>query len=379
MKVIKELKEKNKKGSKTDNDLSIQSKGFGTYFENTGGKGSRLRLPLPPSIMAASGSDQYSQLSAFTAIVCDSGDLDSIKKFVPQDATTNPSLLFQACSDPKYDVYVQDAIAYGKKNGGANEADQLELAIDRLFINVGTEITKIVPGVVSTEVDSKLSFDVQAMVAKAKKFIKLYKEKGVDQSRVLIKLPSTWEGIRACEILEKEGIHVNMTLLFSMSQAVACANSGATLISPFVGRIMDWWAKSEGKKSYEPEEDPGVKSVRAIYKYYKSIGCPTIVMGASFRNIGEIQALAGCDKLTISPKLLEELKANKEPLPRKLTADGVQPDPSKARVLTESQFRWELNEDAMATEKLAEGVRNFGIDAAKLEKIIKAKFDAHKA
>jgi len=197
----------------------------------------------------------------------------------------------------------------------------------------------------------------------------------VDKSRVLIKLPSTWEGIRACEILEKEGIHVNMTLLFCMTQAVAAANSGATLISPFVGRIMDWYGNKEGKKSYPPEEDPGVKSVRAIYNYYKSIGCPTIVMGASFRNLGEIQALAGCDKLTIAPKFLEELKTTKAPLARKLTPEGIKPDPSKARVLTESEFRWELNEDPMATEKLAEGVRNFGIDAGKLEKIVKEKFD----
>jgi len=323
--------------------------------------------------------DQYSALSKYTAIVSDTGDLDAIRRFVPQDATTNPSLLYQACQDPKYEPFVQDAIAYGKKHGGANVEEQLELAIDRLFINIGTEITKIVPGVVSTEVDSKLSFDIPGMVAKARRFISLYKEKGVDKSRVLVKLPSTWEGIRAGEILEKEGIHVNMTLLFSMPQAIACANAGATLISPFVGRIMDWYAKAEGKKSYEPQDDPGVKSVTQIYNYYKSIGCKTIVMGASFRNRGEIVALAGCDKLTISPKLLDELKASKEPLVRKLTMDNVKPDPSKARVLTESQFRWELNEDPMATEKLAEGVRNFGIDAMKLEKIVRQKFEQHSA
>lgn len=323
-------------------------------------------------------SDQYTLLNSFTTIVCDSGDLDSIKKFVPQDATTNPSLLLAACSDPKYDIYVQDAIAYGKKNGGANVADQLELTIDRLFINVGSEITKIVPGVVSTEVDSTLSFNTPGMVAKARKFISLYAEKGVDKSRVLIKLPSTWEGIKAGEILEKEGVHVNMTLLFSMAQAIACANAGATLISPFVGRIMDWYAKKEGVKSFEPEQDPGVKSVRAIYNYYKSIGSKTVVMGASFRNKAEILALAGCDKLTIAPKLLDELKADLTVFPRVLTSENVTADPTKARVLTEDQFRWELNQDPMATEKLAEGVRNFGIDAAKLETIVKAKFDAFK-
>jgi len=242
-------------------------------------------------------------------------------------------------------------------------------------VNVGTEITKIVPGVVSTEVDSKLSFDTDGMVAKARKFIRLYKEKGVPSDRVLIKLPSTWEGIRAGEILEKEGIHVNMTLLFCMAQAVAASNAGATLISPFVGRIMDWYAAKEGKKSFEPEDDPGVKSVRAIYSYYKSIGSKTIVMGASFRSAGEVKALSGCDKLTISPKFLDELKGSHESFPRKLTTEGVVADPSKRREMDEKQFRWELNEDAMATEKLAEGVRNFGIDAAKLEKIIKEKFE----
>lgn len=225
----------------------------------------------------------------------------------------------------------------------------------------------------------RLSFDVQGMVAKAHRFIALYKEKGVPSDRVLIKLPSTWEGIRAGEILEKEGIHVNMTLLFCMAQAVACANAGATLISPFVGRIMDWYAAKEGKKSYEPEQDPGVKSVRAIYQYYKSVGCPTIVMGASFRNKGEIIALAGCDKLTIAPKLLDELKADQTAFTPALSTAGVVADKSKARVITESEFRWELNEDPMATEKLAEGVRKFGEDAAKLEAIVKAKFDAYTA
>jgi len=325
--------------------------------------------------MSSAGKSQYDQLAQWTTIVCDSGELESIKKFVPQDATTNPSLLYQACQDPKYEPYVQDAIAYGKQHGGATAEEQLESTIDRLFVNVGTEITKLVPGLVSTEVDSRLSFNVAGMVAKGKKFIAMYKEKGVDKDRVLIKLPSTWEGIRAGELLEKEGIHVNMTLLFSMAQAIACANAGATLISPFVGRIMDWYAAKEGKKSYEPEEDPGVKSVRAIYKYYKETGCKTVVMGASFRNAGEIRALAGCDKLTISPKLLDELRASTEPFERKLSTEGVQVDASKARVLDEATFRWELNEDAMATEKLSEGVRKFNEDAVKLEAIIKAKFE----
>jgi transaldolase len=214
------------------------------------------------------------------------------------------------------------------------------------------------------------------MIAKAHRFIKLYKEKGVEKDRILIKLPCTWEGIRAGEKLEKEGIHVNMTLLFSMAQAIACANAGATLISPFVGRIMDWYAQKEGKKSYEPEEDPGVKSVRSIWNYYKSIGCKTIVMGASFRNKGEIIALAGCDKLTIAPKLLEELKSSTDPFDRKLDPSKIQVDPSKAIVLDEKTFRWMLNEDAMATDKLAEGVRKFAEDALKLEEIVRKKFEA---
>jgi len=338
---------------------------------------SSVNLPSLDTLSAAtmSGSkDQFSHLAEYTTIVCDSGDLDSIKKFLPTDATTNPSLLYAACSDPKYDRFVQESIKYGKAKGGSKE-EQIENTIDRLFVTVGAEITKIVPGVVSTEVDSKLSFDIPGMIAKAKKFISLYKELGVSQDRVLIKLPSTWEGIQAGAALEKEGIHVNMTLLFSMAQAVACANAKATLISPFVGRIMDWYAKSEGKKGYEPEEDPGVKSVRAIYNYYKSVGCKTIVMGASFRNKGEVLALAGCDKLTIAPKLLDELKASTDDVPRKLSAEGVKPDPSKARAMDEKTFRWELNQDAMATEKLAEGVRNFGSDADKLEKIIREKFE----
>jgi transaldolase len=323
--------------------------------------------------------DQFQRLGQWTAIVADTGDIDSIKKYQPQDATTNPSLLYAACQDPKYEPYVQDAIAYGKKNGGSDPKEQLELAIDRLFINVGTEITKIVPGVVSTEVDSKLSFDKDGMLAKARRYIDLYREKGVPKERVLIKLPSTWEGCQAAKVLESEGIHVNMTLLFSMAQAIACANAGATLISPFVGRIMDWYAKKEGKANYEPDEDPGVKSVKAIYNYYKSVGCKTIVMGASFRNKGEILALAGCDKLTIGPKFLEELKNSHEPFERKLSPEGIVPDPSKARVMDEKTFRWELNEDAMATEKLAEGIRAFHADAMKLEKIVKEKFDKFQA
>jgi len=327
--------------------------------------------------MSNADVDQYTRLAKVTTIVADSGELDQIKKFVPTDATTNPSLLYQACMDPKYDQFVQEAIKYGKSKGGSKE-EQMENTIDRLFVTVGSEILKIVPGVVSTEVDSKLSFDVQGMIAKAHKFISMYKELGISSDRVLIKLPSTWEGIQACAALEKEGIHINMTLLFSMAQAVACANAKATLVSPFVGRIMDWWAAKEGKKSYEPEDDPGVKSVRAIYQYYKSIGCKTIVMGASFRNKGEVLALAGCDKLTIAPKLLDELKSSKDSFETKLVASSVKVDPSKARQMDEKTFRWELNQDAMATEKLAEGVRKFGEDADKLEKAIAQKIDAAK-
>jgi len=305
-----------------------------------------------------------------TGVVADTGDVEAIRKFLPLDATTNPSLIFKAAEMKQYQHLVEDAIAYGTKNG-TNEAQKVELAMDKLAVNFGVEITKIVPGVVSTEVDARLSYDTSAMLKKARSLIALYKSMGVPKERILIKLASTWEGIQASEQLEKEGITTNMTLLFSMAQAIACAEASSTLISPFVGRIFDWYVKNGTKKTFTPLEDPGVVSVTKIYNYYKAHGYKTIVMGASFRNKGQIVALAGCDKLTISPNLLEELRASTEPLPRILTP-GARAATTPPR-MTEAQFRWQMSEDPMATEKLAEGIRAFAVDSVKLEKVLAAK------
>jgi len=321
-------------------------------------------------------SDEFAQLAKFTVIVADTGDIDQIKKYKPTDATTNPSLLFKAAGQSQYQHLVEDAVKYGLKNGDGKNA--LSLTMDRLSVNFGKEITKIVPGVVSTEVDARLSFDEEATYKKARQLIKLYEEVGVNQDRILIKIASTWEGLRAAERLEKEGIHVNMTLLFSLAQAIVASNAKATLISPFVGRITDWHAANQGKKSFTPSEDPGVKSVTEIYNYYKATGSKTIVMGASFRNKGQILALAGCDKLTISPDLLEELKKGSGSVPEILKSE-VKGDPSKAKTIDEKTFRWQLNEDPMATEKLAQGIRNFAADSVKLEKIISEKLKKAKS
>jgi len=318
---------------------------------------------------------EFDSLKKHTVLVADTGDIDQIKKYQPTDATTNPSLLLKAAGQSQYQHLIDDAIEYGKKHG--DEKNRVSLTMDRLAINFGKEITKIVPGVVSTEVDARLSFDEEASYKKAKQLIKMYEEVGISKDRILIKIASTWEGLQTAARLEKEGIRVNMTLLFSMAQAIVAAESKATLISPFVGRIYDWHVKNSGKKQYSPEEDPGVVSVRNIYEYYKSIGCKTIVMGASFRNKGQILALAGCDKLTISPDLLEELRNGKGDVKAVLQSTSKQ-DPSKAIHLDEKAFRWQLNEDAMATEKLAEGIRNFAADAVKLEKIISQKVDKSK-
>lgn len=319
-------------------------------------------------------ASQLEQLGKVTVLVADTGDIDSIKKYQPTDATTNPSLLLNAAAKPEYAGLIDDAIEYGMKH--APSADQqIEYIMDRLAVNIGTEITKIVPGVVSTEVDARLSFDTQRSIEKARQLIAMYKEKGVEKDRVLIKLASTWEGIQAAKVLEQEGIHCNMTLLFSFAQAVACAQVGSTLISPFVGRILDWHVANTSVKSYAPLEDPGVISVTKIYNYYKSIGSKTIVMGASFRNKGEILALAGCDKLTISPALMEELRNSTDDVPRVLSTPA-EVDPSKAITLDEATFRWQHNEDQMATEKLSDGIRKFAVDAVKLENVIKAKIAA---
>lgn len=308
-------------------------------------------------------SNKLSQLKEFTTIVADTGDITAIKQFLPEDATTNPSLMLKASQIPEYAPFLEQAIAWAKEQSSDKE-QQLIDASDKLAVIVGTEILKYVPGRISTEVDARLSYDTQGTIEKAHRLIKLYEEAGVTRERILIKAASTWEGIKAAEQLEKDGINCNLTLLFSFAQAQACAEAGVFLISPFVGRILDWYKKSTGEE-YTAETDPGVVSVTEIYNYYKEHGYNTVVMGASFRNIGEIEQLAGCDRLTISPVLLEELKKDESPLERKLipTTD-IKPAPE---AISEQAFRWAMNEDAMATEKLAEGIRNFAADQRKLE------------
>ncbi|WOD07205.1 transaldolase [Marinomonas sp. GJ51-6] len=308
-------------------------------------------------------SNKLSQLKEFTTIVADTGDITAIKDFLPEDATTNPSLMLKAAQIPEYAPFLEQAVAWAKTQSNDKEQQILD-AGDKLAVIVGTEILKYVPGRISTEVDARLSFDKDATLAKARKLIALYEEAGVSRDRVLIKAASTWEGIKAAEELEKEGINCNLTLLFSFAQAQACAEAGVYLISPFVGRILDWYKKSTGE-DYTAETDPGVVSVTEIYNYYKEHGYNTVVMGASFRNIGEIEQLAGCDRLTISPNLLEELKKDEGKLERKLVpTTDVKAAPTP---ITEAAFRWAMNEDAMATEKLSEGIRNFAVDQRKLE------------
>ena len=304
-------------------------------------------------------ANRLEQLKAMTVVVADTGDIAAVKAYRPQDCTTNPSLVLKAVQDDAF----KDTFAEAVGKGGSTE----DIAQD-LVIRVGTALAGIVPGYVSTEVDARLSFDTEASVQRAYSLIEAYGQQGVGKDRILIKLASTWEGIRAAERLEREGIRCNLTLLFSMAQAVACADAGVTLISPFVGRITDWWKAHDKVDGYAPDEDPGVKSVKAIYDYYKSNGIETIVMGASFRNAGQIASLAGCDRLTISPDLLKELSEDDSDLPRQLSPDqatGV----AKASH-DEPAFRWELNEDQMATEKLSDGIRKFHADAEKLYKMI---------
>ena len=304
-------------------------------------------------------------LKKFTTVVADTGDIDSIAKYKPQDATTNPSLLFQAAKQPQYLHLVEHALATSSKVGGSKEA-QTEAFMDSLFVAFGTEILKIVPGRVSTEVDAKLSFDTEATLAKARRLMELYDEAGVDRSRVLIKIASTWEGIKAAEKLEKEGIHCNLTLLFSFAQAVACAEAGVTLISPFVGRIYDFYKKEKGAE-IPADQDPGVSSVTRIYNYYKKFGYQTQVMGASFRKVEQITHLAGCDLLTISPDLLEKLGQSEETLSPALTVESAKASDAQKITLDEKAYRWLHNEDAMAVEKLSDGIRKFNADARKLE------------
>ncbi|NVK57638.1 MAG: transaldolase [Alteromonadaceae bacterium] len=315
-------------------------------------------------------SNQLESLKKITTVVADTGDIDAIKKYQPVDATTNPSLLLKAASLPQYATLIDESVSWAAQQ--SDDADQqLVDASDKLAVAIGKEISGSIPGRISTEVDARLSFDTEATIAKAHKLVKLYADAGIDKSKILIKIASTWEGIRAAEALEKEGINCNLTLLFSFAQARACAEAGAFLISPFVGRILDWYKKSTGKDSYAASEDPGVVSVTSIYNYYKEHGYKTIVMGASFRNIGEITELAGCDRLTISPQLLEELANTSGELTAKLKDNGATSQPGEK--LTEAAFRWDMNEDPMATEKLAEGIRNFAADQDKLEAMLKDK------
>ena len=313
---------------------------------------------------------QLDSLRSMTVVVADTGDIDAIKKYQPQDATTNPSLILSASALPQYAPLIDEAIAYAKAQS-ADKAKQLIDAEDKLAVNIGLEILKIVPGRISTEVDARLSYDTQATVEKARKLISLYNAAGISNDRILIKIASTWQGIRAAEILEKEGINCNLTLLFSEAQARACAEAGVYLISPFVGRILDWYKANTDKKEYAPAEDPGVISVTKIYNYYKKYGYKTVVMGASFRNVGEIIELAGCDRLTIAPALLKELQENSTTLVRKLDYKGEVK--AKPQPLTEAEFYWQHNSDAMAVEKLAEGIRKFAVDQEKLEAMLSAK------
>src|SRR3989440_1113187 len=315
--------------------------------------------------------NQLEQLKKFTKIVADTADFESVKQFKPQDATTNPSLVYAATQKPEY-AHLLEGVLADRKKSGLTGAAQIEDICDHLLVQFGSDILKVVPGRVSTETDARLSFDVEGSIKKARRLIELYAERKIPRERVLIKIASTWEGLNAAEQLQKEGIRCNLTLMFSLPQAVRAAEAKVQLISPFVGRIYDWY-KKEMKRDYTGPEDPGVQSVTEIYTYYMKFNIPTEVMGASFRNIGQIRELAGCDCLTISPELMKELSESTEPLERKL-------DPEKAKAanidkleLDQKKFRWLLNENAMATDKLSEGIRKFAADVVKLEKFVASK------
>jgi transaldolase len=310
------------------------------------------------------------QLKSMTDVVADTGDIEAIEQYHPLDATTNPSLLLKAAQLPKYGNLVDEARTFATKKGGS-DAEQIANCSDMLAVSIGCRILEIIPGRVSTEVDSRCSFDTLKTIEKARRIIELYHDAGTDKDRVLIKIASTWEGIQAARVLEKEDINCNLTLLFGFSQAAACADAGVFLVSPFVGRILDWYKASTGRSEYEANEDPGVLSVTRIYNFYKQHGYETVVMGASFRNCDEVMALAGCDRLTIGPQFLEELSNSTIDLERKLSPENTA-DPIGKVDVSEAGFRWLMNEDAMATEKLAEGIRNFTIDQIKLEKILQS-------
>ena len=311
---------------------------------------------------------QLDQLKSMTTVVADTGDIEAIRTFKPVDATTNPSLLLKAAALPDYAPLLSEAKQWADAQGGSNQ-EILSNMTDRFAVSIGREILNIIPGRISTEVDARLSFDTNATAERARKLIGMYEEAGISKDRILIKIASTWEGIEAARQLEKEGINCNLTLLFNFAQASACAEAGIYLISPFVGRILDWYKANTEAQGYSGLNDPGVQSVTRIYNYFKTHNYNTIVMGASFRNIGEIQALAGCDRLTIAPALMQELAENTAPLEQYLSAESARNEDAKI-VLDESAFRWELNEDPMATEKLAQGIRAFAVDQVKLETLL---------
>lgn len=313
--------------------------------------------------------NKLEQLKTMTSVVADTGDIEAIKRYLPEDATTNPSLIYKAAQLTQYRPLIEEAAQWAQ----SQEGNLLENTLDMVSVKIGLEILKIVPGYVSTEVDARLSFDTVATVNKARRLIALYEDAGIERDRILIKIASTWEGIQAAKVLEEEGIKCNLTLLFNIAQAVACAQGNITLISPFVGRILDWYKKAEGVDGYPGPQDPGVLSVSRIYQYFKTYGYNTIVMGASFRNTDEIECLAGCDKLTISPDLLNALSEDSSQLEQALSSD-VKCQEAKWDELSEAQFRWELNQDAMATEKLAEGIRNFTKDLVSLEALLQDEY-----
>jgi transaldolase len=330
-----------------------------------------MTTAVAPEASTETKLNQLEQLKRFTKVVADTGDFETIRDFKPQDATTNPSLILAATQKEQYGHLLEEALE-NRKHSGLTGAAQIEDTIDHLLVSFGTQILQIVPGRVSTETDARLSFDVEGTINRARQLIKLYEAKGIGRERVLIKIASTWEGINAAEQLQKEGIRCNMTLLFSLVQAVRCAEAKVQLISPFVGRIYDWF-KAANKRDYVGAEDPGVQSVQEIYTYYKKFGYETEVMGASFRNVGEIIELAGCDLLTISPELMGKLAESQEPIERKLSPEKAKQADVKRLAIDEKTFRYLLNDDAMATEKTAEGIRKFAADIVKLEKLVAAK------
>ncbi len=315
-------------------------------------------------------SNKLEQLKSMSVVVADTGEFKAIQEFKPQDATTNPSLLYKVAQNDEYQGYIRNAIQWATQQGG-DQSQQLQNTLSRFAVDIGQEILQIIPGRVSTEVDARLSFDTEKTIAQAEQLINLYQQAGIDRERVLIKVAATWEGIEAARILEQKGIYCNLTLLFNFHQALACAQAGVTLISPFVGRILDWHKKDTGRDQYPATEDPGVLSVSRIYNYYKHYDYNTIVMGASFRNTGEIEQLAGCDRLTISPQLMQELQQDSSELKQQLSPkQGFQEE--RIGTLTHQAFRWAMNQDPMATEKLAEGIRNFAADQTRLESLILA-------